>query len=84
MGIIMGNVYIFFTQKYSGHLAQFFNGIIWAHFICLQCKSPYTVYCWLCIETRGGGNGVLNMDIFVLVERSSLGTNALIIVKILS
>lgn len=67
MGIIMGNVYIFFTQKYSGHLAQFFNGIIWAHFICLQCKIP--LYC-------------LNMDIFVLVEKSSLGTNAFIIVKI--
>lgn len=67
------------TQDISHNFSTVSSGQIL--FVC-NAKSPYTVYCWLCIETRGGGYGVLNMDIFVLVEKSSLGTNAFIIVKI--
>lgn len=63
-----------------------FNVIIWVLFICLQCKSPLTMYFGLRIETWSSSGGLSKQIIwtaFVLVHKRSSGTNVFIIIEIM-
>lgn len=62
------------------------NVIIWVLFICLQCKSPLTMYFGLRIETWSSSGGLSKQIIwtaFVLVHKRSSGTNVFIIIEIM-